>query len=243
MLEASKSLPDKTPGLLAATLEVKVAGLANLLEATRGDALQLLMCFGSGAGRFGNRGQTDYAAANDSMAKCVMAYAHRARPGMRCVTIDWTAWENVGAAVRTKHMVETTGVSSIAPAEGVYWFLNELMLGGHEREVAIFDERLFRDWPFLGTGSDAAGPQREFDDGGQLLVPSEYPLIQHLRFRDAQRVVVTRRFELAKDFFLRAAPPPRRPHRSRDVRTGAPRGGLGARLPRARHPPRRGHRD
>ena len=202
MLEASKSLPDKTPELLASTLDVKVTGLVNLLEATRGDALQLLMCFGSGAGRFGNRGQTDYAAANDLMAKCVMSYAHRARPGMRCVTIDWTAWENVGAAVRTRHMVETTGVSSIAPAEGVYWFLNELMLGGHEREVAIFDERLFRDWPFLGTGGDGNGPQREFDDRGRLLVASEYPLIELLRSRDERRVVVTRRFDLATDPFL-----------------------------------------
>jgi len=203
MLEDSKSLPDKTLALLETTLDVKVVGLVNLLEATRGDPLKLVMCFGSGAGRFGNRGQTDYAAANDLMAKVVMAWDHRTPPELRCVTIDWTAWESVGAAVRTRHMVETTGVSSISPAEGVYWFVNELLLGEGQREVAIFDERLFRHWPFLGTRADGPGTPSHFDDRGLLLVPSDFPLVQRLVERTERGVVLERTFELAQDPFLR----------------------------------------
>ncbi|MGQ0505939.1 MAG: SDR family NAD(P)-dependent oxidoreductase, partial [Myxococcaceae bacterium] len=156
MTESSKSLPDKTPELVSSTLAVKVNGLLNLLEATQGDDLKMVACFGSGAGRFGNKGQSDYCAANDLMAKCAMAYAHRARPGVRCVTLDWTAWESVGAAARSRERVASTGVSFIPPAEGVYWFLNELMLGGDTREVAIFDERLFREW--ICMGNSAQGP-------------------------------------------------------------------------------------
>ena len=202
MIEESKSLLDKAPGLVGATMEVKVLGLINLLEATRRDDLKLVMCFGSGAGRFGNKGQTDYSAANDLMSKCTMAYAHRARPHMRCVTIDWTAWEDVGAAARNREVVQNTGVSFISPAEGSYWFINELMLGRTEREVAIFEERLFREWPFLGASAEGPRPRRVYDDRGFLLVPSDFPMLECVEEHEPQRLVATRTFDLTNDPFL-----------------------------------------
>jgi hypothetical protein len=202
MIEGSKSLPDKTPKLVTDTMEVKVMGLINLLEATRRDDLKMVMCFGSGAGRFGNKGQTDYSAANDLMSKCTMAYAHRARPHMRCVTIDWTAWEGAGAAVRNRDVVQNTGVSYISPAEGCYWFINELMLGRSEREVAIFEERLFREWAFLGASSDGPNPRRAYDDRGFLLVPSDYPMLDCVEEHEPERLVATRTFDLTNDPFL-----------------------------------------
>lgn len=202
MVEASKSLPDKTPGIVAATLEVKVLGLINLLEATRRDDLKLMMCFGSGAGRFGNKGQTDYSAANELMSKCAMAYAHRARPQMRCVTIDWTAWEDVGAAVRHREVVQNTGVSFITPSEGAYWFINELLQGRTEREVAIFEERLFREWPFLGASADGPDARTVYDDRGFLLVPSDYPMVDSVEQHDAEGLVASRTFDLTTDPFV-----------------------------------------
>ncbi|WP_257452836.1 SDR family NAD(P)-dependent oxidoreductase [Archangium lipolyticum] len=202
MIEASKSLPDKTPGMVAATVDVKVMGLVHLLEATRRDDLKLMMCFGSGAGRFGNKGQTDYSAANDLMSKVTMAYAHRARSHMRCVTIDWTAWEGSGAAVRNREVVQGTGVSFITPAEGAYWFINELMLGRSEREVAIFEERLFREWPFLGASAEGPVPRKVYDDRGFLLVPSDFPMLECVEEHTPERLVATRTFDLTNDPFL-----------------------------------------
>jgi NAD(P)-dependent dehydrogenase (short-subunit alcohol dehydrogenase family) len=202
MVETSKSLPDKTPEVVASTMAVKVQGLANLLEATRADDLQVMLCFGSGAGRFGNKGQSDYCAANDLMAKCAMAYAHRARGDVRCATIDWTAWENIGAAARDREKVAATGVSFISPAEGVYWFLNELRLGGTEREVAIFDEKLFREWPFLGKQADGPSPTRVWDDRGALLVASDTPLIDAVLEQSEGHVLLARRLDLSRDRFL-----------------------------------------
>ncbi|EPX64881.1 hypothetical protein D187_000303 [Cystobacter fuscus DSM 2262] len=202
MVESSKSLPDKTPGIVASTMAVKVLGLINLLEATRRDDLKLMMCFGSGAGRFGNKGQADYSAANDLMSKCAMAYAHRARPHMRCVTIDWTAWEGVGAAARQMDVVQNTGVSFITPAEGAYWFINELMLGRSEREVAIFDERLFREWPFLGASADGPDARTVYDDRGFLLVRSDYPMLDCVERHDAEGLIATRTFDLRTDPFV-----------------------------------------
>ncbi|MBM7118797.1 SDR family NAD(P)-dependent oxidoreductase [Archangium primigenium] len=202
MVEASKSLPDKTPGIVAATVEVKVLGLINILEATRRDDLKLMMCFGSGAGRFGNKGQADYSAANDLMSKCAMAYAHRARPHTRCVTIDWTAWESVGAAARNREVVQGTGVSFISPAEGSYWFINELLLGHTEREVAIFEERLFREWPFLGASADGPDARTVYDDRGLLLVPSDYPMLDCVQEHDRKGLIATRTFDLSTDPFV-----------------------------------------
>lgn len=202
MVEASKSLPDKTPAGVEATLAAKALGLMHLLESTQGDDLKLVMCFGSGAGRFGNKGQSDYCAANDLMSKCAMAYAHRARPSTRCVTLDWTAWERVGAAARKRSMVESTGVSFISPAEGVFWFINEYMVGGFEREVAIFEERLFREWPFLGSSAEGPTQLRLFDDRGALLIPSDLPLIDRLIRQSENEVVVARSFDLTRDKFL-----------------------------------------
>ncbi len=202
MIEDSKSLPDKTTKLVNDTMEVKVLGLVNLLEATRRDDLKLVMCFGSGAGRFGNKGQTDYSAANDLMAKCTMAYAHRSRPHMRVTTIDWTAWEGAGAAVRNREVVQNTGVSYISPGEGCYWFINELMMGRTEREVAIFEERLFREWPFLGASADGPTPRRGYDDRGYLLVPSDYPMLDCVEEHEPQHLVAARTFDLTNDPFL-----------------------------------------
>ena len=55
--------------------------------------LAWFVSMGSVAGRFGNPGQVDYSAANDAMARVCMA-----RP--RSLHVDWTAWADVGMAVR-----------------------------------------------------------------------------------------------------------------------------------------------
>ena len=47
--------------------------------------------FSSIAGRFGNAGQTDYAAANDLLCKSI-SRLRTTRPATRGIAIDWTAW-------------------------------------------------------------------------------------------------------------------------------------------------------
>ena len=54
-----------------------------LLDATAGDALDALVLFSSVAGRFGNRGQADYAMANETLNK--VAQSEFRRRGGRCV--------------------------------------------------------------------------------------------------------------------------------------------------------------
>ena len=205
MVEWSRSLPRKSPELIRRTLATKALGLVNLLEATRPDRLRLFVCFGSGAGRFGNRGQVDYSAANALMAALLPARARRLPHPPEVVTIDWTAWQGVGAAAANPDiaaLVKATGVTSIRPEEGVYWFLSELALG-RATETVIFEERMLHEWPFLGARAEGAGERAvELDDRGVPLVPGQWPLVDFVLERRRGRVRFERRLDLGRDVFL-----------------------------------------
>ena len=57
------------------------------------------MAFSSVAGRFGNNGQTDYAATNGLLCTTV-SNLRATRPGTRALALDWTAWGGIGMATR-----------------------------------------------------------------------------------------------------------------------------------------------
>ncbi|QWF85161.1 hypothetical protein HUW46_08615 [Amycolatopsis sp. CA-230715] len=80
-------------------LAPKVAGLVNLDELTRDQNLELLVCFSSTAGAFGNPGQADYATANAFMDGYA-AYRNRLVDSGAChgrtVSIGWPLWGEGG---------------------------------------------------------------------------------------------------------------------------------------------------
>lgn len=221
MVEWSRSLPRKTQRMVDRTLATKVQGLLNLLLATQTDPLRHLLCFGSGAGRFGNAGQVDYCGANSLMAALLQHWERHHGRGLRPVTIDWTAWQGTGAAVANPEieaLVRRTGVTSIAPAEGTYWFLSELALGV-QPEVVIFEERMLHHLHFLGQRADGVGGAAQagdragrgaacddswllFDDRGAPLVPGAWPMVDHVIDRGPGRVQIERRMEVVRDRFL-----------------------------------------
>jgi NAD(P)-dependent dehydrogenase (short-subunit alcohol dehydrogenase family) len=90
-VEESRQLQDKDPSAFHRVFDGKAVGGRALLEAVGPDAY--VVCMGSVAGRFGNAGQVDYAAANDALARMC-----HARP--RSLHVDWTAWDDVGMAIR-----------------------------------------------------------------------------------------------------------------------------------------------
>lgn len=198
---ASRKEPDKVD----ATLAVKGLALSHLLDATRDDPLKIVLGFGSGAGRFGNRGQADYCAANALMAAQIAAAGQRDRRGARFVTVDWTAWDQVGAAVEDPDLTEllrSTGITSISVEEGLYWFLRE-WTAGVSSEVVVFEERMLHDWPFLGRQAehDARGAV-EIDDLGRPFTPGAWPLVDRVLEREPGRLVIERRLDASRDAFL-----------------------------------------
>jgi NAD(P)-dependent dehydrogenase (short-subunit alcohol dehydrogenase family) len=88
-------LRDKTPDSFARVFAAKVDGARALLMALPPE-VGFLVFFGSGSGVFGNRGQVDYAAANDALD--TLAHRWAGRLGGRVLTVDWGPWAPDGPA-------------------------------------------------------------------------------------------------------------------------------------------------
>jgi len=100
-LEESKLVADKTHEAFDRVVRVKVDGWTALMSAVQASGAQnptFAACFTSVAGRFGNGGQTDYAAAN-SVLDAEMSRL-TASGACRAVAIGWTGWRDVGMATR-----------------------------------------------------------------------------------------------------------------------------------------------
>jgi aryl carrier-like protein len=134
-------------------LAPKVQGAWNLHELTQGMALDFFVVFSSASALLGNRGQSNYVAANTFLD--ALAHYRRVR-GLPALSINWGAWAEVGLAaemVRTQGaQLAAQGIGAIAPAEGVAAFLHLLAQSAVQAGVAPIH------WPrFLKhVGQDAA---------------------------------------------------------------------------------------
>ena len=204
MVERSAGVASKTDADVARTVDAKITGLLNLLEATAGEPIRSVIAFGSGVARFGNRGQTDYAGANALLAALLPARLGRAGKPIHCVTVNWPAWREVGWAASNRDVaagLDARGVTAILPEEGRYWFLSELAHGG-EQEVLLVGEQMLHCWPFFGASADGRRPLGPTDDRAALLVPGAFPLVDELVERGPDRLVASRRLDPGRDPFL-----------------------------------------
>ncbi|MBX2800577.1 MAG: SDR family NAD(P)-dependent oxidoreductase [Myxococcales bacterium] len=128
-VEESRMIADKDEAAFARVFDGKALGGRGLLDAVDDHAFVVSM--GSVAGRFGNPGQVDYAAANDAMARM----CHQ-RP--RSLHVDWTAWDDVGMAVRggMRSLLENRGVD-LLPADAGAAVLLDLIAAGVTGEVVV----------------------------------------------------------------------------------------------------------
>ena len=135
-LEDSKLVADKGYEVFDRVVRVKVDGWRALLSAVvaSGPLLpEFACCFTSVAGRFGNGGQTDYAAAN-SVLDAEMARL-TATKECRAVAIGWTGWRDVGMATRgsIEAVFAAAGIETLAVEDGVSIFVAEALQGGKRR--------------------------------------------------------------------------------------------------------------
>ncbi|HYV86487.1 MAG TPA: SDR family NAD(P)-dependent oxidoreductase [Patescibacteria group bacterium] len=89
-----KLIVDKTEASFERVLRTKVDPLLTLLEAVPRARLRLLIVFSSVAGFFGNRGQSDYAAANEVLNR--IAERVRRQGGVKVLSLNWGPWEGTG---------------------------------------------------------------------------------------------------------------------------------------------------
>jgi acyl transferase domain-containing protein/NAD(P)H-dependent flavin oxidoreductase YrpB (nitropropane dioxygenase family)/NAD(P)-dependent dehydrogenase (short-subunit alcohol dehydrogenase family) len=128
---ADRLLADKTPHSFTQVWETKVTGAQTLATAARTD-LRFLVLFGSISGVFGNRGQTDYAAANDALD--TLAHIWNPQTHTRILTLDWGPWatpnhETGMVTPQLTHRYTQHGIGLINPTDGITCLLTELTTG------------------------------------------------------------------------------------------------------------------
>lgn len=118
-------IKDKTAEQFESVLDTKIKGLENLLAATAGDPLHHLIFFSSAAARYGNRGQADYAAANEVLNKTARVLA-REMPDCRVLALNWGPWDGGMVTDALRREFIKNGVSLISVAAGVHALLCEM---------------------------------------------------------------------------------------------------------------------
>ncbi|WP_327738656.1 SDR family NAD(P)-dependent oxidoreductase [Streptomyces nojiriensis] len=138
-------LRDKRPHDFAAVFTTKVTGARHLAAAAaehgHWPAPRFLALFGSVAGVYGNRGQCDYAAANDALDGLAHAWAE-SFPG-RVLSVDWGPWAAEAGGMITPELERAyvrRGIPLIAPEAGTAAFLGELAHGSDIQVVLMAEE-------------------------------------------------------------------------------------------------------
>ncbi|MDG4771492.1 type I polyketide synthase [Solwaraspora sp. WMMD792] len=128
-----KLIAEKDPASFDRVFQTKVQGAVTVLDALRdGSEPRFVVLFGSIAAAYGNRGQSDYAAANDALDRIGGRWA--AGTGVRCLTVHWGPWAPGsvhGGMVSAELSREYArrGIDLIDPEEGALSLLRELAWG------------------------------------------------------------------------------------------------------------------
>jgi acyl transferase domain-containing protein/NAD(P)H-dependent flavin oxidoreductase YrpB (nitropropane dioxygenase family) len=129
-----KLFHSKTSESFERVFETKVTPLRVLAEKLKVET-QFVILFSSIASVYGNRGQTDYAAANSVMDK--YAWALKQKINGKVLAINWGPWKGAGMVSPTlEKEYERRGIALIPLQDGMETFLNELKYG-KESQVLI----------------------------------------------------------------------------------------------------------
>jgi len=139
---ADKLLEDKTEAAFDTVFSTKVHGLRSLLSAVDPAALKVFAVFSSVAGRFGNRGQCDYAMANEALTHTALQLSHQ---GILARAFDWGPWDGGMVTPALKRQFESRGHTVIPLELGASFFCDELE-DGSEVEIVV-------EGPRPGTGT------------------------------------------------------------------------------------------
>jgi hypothetical protein len=99
--------------------------------------VKFVVFYSSVASVFGNRGQVDYAAANDVMDK--LAYSLQSRISGRAVSINWGPWSGKGmVSPELEREYARRGVKLIALQDGIDALLTELRCDRREDVQVVY---------------------------------------------------------------------------------------------------------
>ncbi len=124
-----KLIVDKHPDSFDRVVDTKLSSAVVLASCLQAETLRWFVLFSSVSARFGNRGQVDYAAANEGLNKLAQ-YLDERWPG-RVVAINWGPWESPGGMVSAalRDLFSARGVALIPFDTGCRMLLDELGRG------------------------------------------------------------------------------------------------------------------
>jgi len=131
-----KLLRDKTPESFDRVFGTKVESALTLARKLDPAKLKFFSLYASITSRYGNRGQSDYACANEVLSK-LACDLDRKWPG-RVVAIAWGPWSEVGMVADLEKHLTARGLKLIEPAVGSKFAIDEVIFGAKgEPEVLV----------------------------------------------------------------------------------------------------------
>jgi NAD(P)-dependent dehydrogenase (short-subunit alcohol dehydrogenase family) len=133
---ADRLIEDKSDDEMRAVLDTKVGGFENLLVALGDAPLRAIVAFSSTTARFGRRGQSDYAMANEQLNKRI-GILQIERPSCRCLAVNWGPWD--GGMVTSAHeeIFAAEGIKLVGCSEGAEHLVAELASGDDATETVV----------------------------------------------------------------------------------------------------------
>jgi NAD(P)-dependent dehydrogenase (short-subunit alcohol dehydrogenase family) len=196
-----RRIEDKTPESYDRVFGTKVDGALILARKLRPEGLKFFVLFASVAGRFGNAGQCDYTAANETL-NALALHLDRAWPG-RVVSINWGPWQAGMATASVQQRFAARGVQLVSPGGGRPAFINEIERGAKGDVAVVLGDGPWR--LYAEVAASAAAPAgRAQDAGADRNGQEELPLLddQPVRAGEGGAVEVVRLLDPATDLFL-----------------------------------------
>ncbi len=127
-LERSKLAADKTVDEFVLIFKTKSDSAINLWKSGVIKEKGFWIMASSIAGKFGNLGQTDYAAASDYIAKFCLSQHNK---GVRAFSVDMTGYAQIGMGARpgVEAFLKSQEMEFLYPAEGMQAIIDELAYG------------------------------------------------------------------------------------------------------------------
>ncbi len=136
---ADRLIEDKTEEQFDLVYSTKVAGQLALLAALKNEDLKFIAMFSSSTGRYGRKGQIDYAVANEVLNKIAQQQSIE-RKNCRVVSVNWGPWNGGMVTPELKTIFEQENIGLIPLKAGGDLLVREISLNGgrHPAEIVVF---------------------------------------------------------------------------------------------------------
>jgi NAD(P)-dependent dehydrogenase (short-subunit alcohol dehydrogenase family) len=135
---------DKTGEQFEKVFDTKVKGLRVLLEATAQDELKHIVLFSSVSARFGNKGQVDYAMANEVLNKMAQQESIK-RPNCNVVSINWGPWDGGMVTPFLKREFQRNHIELIPMETGAFAMVREMAKGENSLVEVVLGTRFIHE--------------------------------------------------------------------------------------------------